>query len=195
MLHLGNTIPARRRSHASGTPGVPRAPPTPCGREATASILSDVEAALARPRNAAERRLAVVSHAAGLLGATVAGWALAAAVSIALLSLAGRRRAPYLALQAGQAALYQLAVLAIDLVGVGWLVVGFIAFAGDIPGLPSIRLDDLGEPIWLSLQVVWALTILAWPVWHVLTLVWAGVGAVRTARGRKPIRVRARKMW
>ncbi|HEX2036106.1 MAG TPA: hypothetical protein VHS99_18145 [Chloroflexota bacterium] len=137
-----------------------------------------------RPRNPADRWLAVTAHAAGLLGLTVVGWLGAAVLSFLLFVLAGQRRSLYLAVHSSQAVLYQLAVLAADAAWLTWLAAGFISLGGTVDILPEWRFfDDMGEP-WLTVaQLVWGLSALLWPVFHLATLAGAALQAVRTAQG------------
>ena len=135
-------------------------------------------------RSAPERRLAALAHAAGVLGATGLGWALAAGVSTALVNEAGRRRSRYLAVHAGQAALYQLAVLAVDLGLVVAFVAGLLYFLElDLPGLPSISGIYVDQTLETVVSIVWVLLGVAAPVWHVATLYWAVRAARRAAAG------------
>lgn len=139
-----------------------------------------------RPRDAADRRLAGLAHAAGLLGLTVAGWLAAPLVSIPLLFLAGPRRSPYLAGHAGQAALYQLAVVLAQAVYVTWLGAGFLSFGGELPGVPDFRVFDTLEDPWLTtVQLLWGLSALLWPVFVLYTAGLSALGAWRAARGQR----------
>lgn len=134
------------------------------------------------PRDRSERWLAATAHVAGVLGISIVGWAAAAAISWAILLLRGR--SAYVAAHAGQAALYQLAVLGIDTLALSWFVSGFLYFAGDIPGLPRLRLGDIGEPLLTISSIVWGVSGLLLPVWHVVTVVYAIIGAARVATNR-----------
>ena len=140
---------------------------------------------LVRPHSDTDRRLAAAAHASGLLGITVVGWVIAAAVSLAVLYAGARRRSGYLVTHAGQAALYQLAVFGIDVLALAWLAVGFIASAGEIPGLPLFRLDQFGETVFTVLQIVWAATVLLWPPWHLFSTALPARGALRVLRDRE----------
>ncbi len=147
--------------------------------------MADGERLGLRPRGATERRLAVVAHAAGVLGLSLLGWPAAAAVSIGLLLVAERRRSRYLVAHSGQAALYQLAVFVAHLVFIAWLGAGFLSFGGELPGIGDWRIfDTLREP-WLTiLQVTWGLSVLVWPLFYGATVLGAAIGAWRTARDR-----------
>ncbi|MDQ3702742.1 MAG: DUF4870 domain-containing protein [Chloroflexota bacterium] len=137
-----------------------------------------------QPRAAADRRLAALAHAAGVLGLSLGGWVAAAAVSIAVLFLAEQRRSRYLAVHSGQSALYQLAVFALHLLIILWLGAGFLSFGGEIPGVGDWRIfDALADP-WLTIvQVIWGVSLVLWPVFYLATVVYALIGAWRTARG------------
>ena len=139
-----------------------------------------------RPRDRADGALAALAHAAGLLGLTVAGWLAAPFISIPLLFLAGQRRSPYLAAHAGQAALYQLAVIVLQALYLLWLGVGFLSFGGELPGVPQLRVfDTVVEPWQTMVQVLWGLSALLWPVFYLGTAGLAAVGAWRAYTGRR----------
>jgi hypothetical protein len=132
-----------------------------------------------------DRRLAVLAHGAGLLGLTVAGWLLAAAVSFGLVLLAGRRRSLYLAVHAGQAALFQLTVFTAQVVYLFWLGAGFLSFGGAIPGVENWRFfDELPDPWLTGLEVVWGLSLLLWPVFSLGAVALSAIGAWHVAHDR-----------
>jgi hypothetical protein len=128
----------------------------------------------------------VLAHGAGGLGLTLAGWLVAAGVSVALILLSGRRRSPYLAAQAGQAALYQLAVATAQVVYLFWLGAGFLSFGGTIPGVDNWRFfDELPDPWLIAVQVVWGLSVLLWPFFTLGAVALAVRGAWRVAHDRR----------
>jgi uncharacterized Tic20 family protein len=139
-----------------------------------------------RPRDATDRALAALAHAAGLLGLTVFGWLAALFVSVPLLFLAGSRRSPYLVAHAGQAALYQIAVAVAQLVYLLWLGAGFLSFGGELPGVPDFRIFDYLVDPWLTaVQVLWGLTVLVWPLFYLSTAGLAAIGALRAYQERR----------
>ncbi len=132
----------------------------------------------------AERPVTVFVHAAGLLGLTVAGWLLAVLVSGVVLVRAVRSRNAVRVLQAGQAALFQLAALAGHVVLIGAVSLGFIAFGGDLPFLPEATYYvDPSSAGGVIAMVLWAVCLLAVLIWYVLTLVLALRAARRSAAG------------
>jgi uncharacterized Tic20 family protein len=138
------------------------------------------------PRDPTDRALAALAHGAGLLGLTVVGWLAAPLISIPLLFIAGPRRSRYLAAHAGQASLFQLAVVVAQTVYLLWLGAGFLSFGGEIPGVPNYRFFDTLEDPWLTaVQVLWGLSVLLWPVFSLFTVGLAALGAVRALRGRR----------
>ena len=132
----------------------------------------------------AERPVTVFVHAAGLLGLTVAGWLLAVLLSGVVLVRAVRARNAVRVLQAGQAALFQLAALAGHLALLGAASLGFIAFGGDLPFLPEATYYvDPTSAGGVIVMVLWGLCLLAVPVWYVLTLILAVRATRRSAAG------------
>ena len=150
----------------------------------TRPAVVDVASRRFRPRDRADGALAALAHAAGLLGLTVAGWLAAPFISIPLLFLAGQRRSPYLAAHAGQAALYQLAVVVLQALYLLWLGAGFLSFGGELPGVPELRVfDTVVEPWQTAVQVLWGLSALLWPVFYLGTAALAALGAWRALPG------------
>jgi uncharacterized Tic20 family protein len=131
----------------------------------------------------AVRHQAASAHLAGLLGATVFGWLVAAGYSWFMLLRGRDRRSAYLAVHAAQAALFQLVALAIEVGLIVCAVIGFLFFAGDIPGLPSLPLMDLPTPLDFIFPILWLLSGIGVPVWYVLSLLLAIKAARRVARG------------
>jgi hypothetical protein len=122
----------------------------------------------------AERPATTLVHAAGLLGATVIGWPVAALLSAAVLLRAVRARNALRVLQAGQAALFQMIAFTGHLLLLALASFGFIAFGGDLPILPEATFYvDPTSGGGLALMALWAVSVLALPVWYVATLMLA----------------------
>jgi hypothetical protein len=129
----------------------------------------------------------VLAHLAGLLGLSVVGWAVAAAISGALVVVAGERRSRYLVLQSGQACIYQLGVLAADALIISLLLAGFLYYVDELPGMPNISSLYINETLAAVLAVAWVVIGLLSPVWHLLTVYWSVRATARAAKGQEVV--------
>ena len=131
----------------------------------------------------AERAAVAGLHRAGLLGVTAVGWFIAAVYSGIALGVAVRQRFALLALQAGQALVFQLAAGAILFGLIGAVCGGFLVLGGANDYLPELPAIDPFSVTGVVVIALWLASIAALPTWYVWTLLIARRAARRSAQG------------
>lgn len=126
------------------------------------------------------RRRAAAPHAAGLAGLTLVGWLAAAAYAwlVFTRAQADTNRSLFLLYHALQAFLFHVAAFVIQIGLIFCAVLGFLFFAGDIPGLPTLPLIDLPSPFDVIVAIGWLLCGIGVPCWYLASVTLA----IRAAR-------------
>jgi hypothetical protein len=130
-----------------------------------------------------ERLLAATAHAAIGFGLVGIGFLLSLAINLVIWLMS--RHSRHVALHAEQAGLYQLGVLAINvLVVVGWLAASAAIF-GRVVLWPPAEPAVLERELMPAAVTLWLLAVPLFVCWYVGSIAYGLLGAVRVLLGRE----------